>query len=65
MFHDSHIIHIFLGMMAGEEPEKKDDLNLFPWKEDFVGKTYALPHKWAGRLTEEEELGLNHSLSLG
>lgn len=65
MFHDSYIIHIFLGRMAGEEPEKKDDLNLFSWKEDFVGKTYALPHKWAGRLTEQEELGLNHSLSLG
>ena len=40
-------------------------MNLFSWKEDFVGKTHALPHKWAGRLTEQEELGLNHSLSAG
>lgn len=54
MCHGSHIVNILLGMMAGEEPEKQDDLNLFSWKEDFVGKTPALPHTWADRLTEQE-----------
>lgn len=58
MFHDSHIMYIFLGMMAGEKSEKQDDLNLFSWK-DFVGKIHILPHKWAGRLSGQEELGLN------
>lgn len=61
----SHIIYIFLGMMAAEKPEKQDDLNLFSWKDHFAGKTYALPHKWARRLTEQEELGLDHSLPAG
>lgn len=51
MFHGGHIMCIFLEMMANEEPEKEDDLNLFSWKEDVVGKTHALLHKWAGRLT--------------
>lgn len=44
--------------MAGEKSEKQNDLNLFSWK-DFVGKIYIVPHKWAGSLTEQEELGLN------
>lgn len=65
MFHSIHIMYIFLGTMAGGKPEKQDDLNLFSWKEYFVGKAYALPHKWAGRLTGQEELGLDHSLSAG
>ena len=58
-------MNILLGMMAGEEPEKQDDLNLFSWKEDFVGRTPALPHTWADRLTEQEAWGLNHSLAAG
>lgn len=63
MFHGSRIMYLFLEMMVGEEPEKKDDLNLFSWKEDFVNKTPAFPHIWTERLTEQKDLGLNHSLT--
>jgi len=63
MFHGSRIMYLFLEMMVGEEPEKKDDLNLFSWKEYFVNKTPAFPHTWSERLTEQKDLGLNHSLT--
>lgn len=46
----------FLRMMAGEDPEKQEDLRLFSWKGNFVGETCALPRKWTVRLTEWEEL---------
>ena len=29
MFHGSRIMYLFLEMMVGDEPEKKDDLNFF------------------------------------
>lgn len=54
MFHNHQSMYIFLGMMAGEELEKQDDLNFFSWKEDFVGQTLAVLHKWAERPTELE-----------
>jgi hypothetical protein len=49
MFHDSHITYIRLSEnVAGEDPEKQNDWNLFSWKDSFVGRTHALPHSGQG-----------------
>lgn len=61
--HGSRVTYLFLEMIVGEEPGKKDDLNLFSWKEDFVSETSAFPHTWTERLTEQKDLGLSHSLT--